>query len=245
MSNTHVAASLARAMAWVMYAACADPELASVQYEPGRAVPPWKAPASSEPRDAGHDAGHDAAPSLRTPDAADGMDWEDAGAQDLDAGADIVDAGESKDAATEAPPTVTACDFSVTTKPLGGRYAPKNIGAIWVERDDGVWVKTLAVWARTRLRYLTSYLAANTTRDKTDAITSATLRQHETHDVRWNLTDAAGETVPEGDYRIRVEVTDHDNTGEVLTVPFTKSDATLKLTPKENAHFADISLNCE
>jgi hypothetical protein len=43
--------------------------------------------------------------------------------------------------------TVTSLTFDVTTKAPGGRYQPRNVGAIWVEDSSGKLVKSLEVWA--------------------------------------------------------------------------------------------------
>ncbi|MBK9033260.1 MAG: hypothetical protein IPL61_18640 [Myxococcales bacterium] len=80
------------------------------------------------------------------------------------------------------PDAAAGCDTSplsalrivVRTTPFGGRYQPKNIGAIWIETASGQYVKTVKRWANRRLRYLTRYNAASGG-DITDAITGATL----------------------------------------------------------------------
>ena len=48
----------------------------------------------------------------------------------------------------------------MTTAPVGGRYQPRNIGAIWIEDNNGKLVKSLEVWAGIRRRYLTRYATA-------------------------------------------------------------------------------------
>ena len=41
-------------------------------------------------------------------------------------------------------------EFSVMTKPAGGKYAPRNVLAIWVADNEGNFVKTLDVQANKR-----------------------------------------------------------------------------------------------
>jgi hypothetical protein len=149
--------------------------------------------------------------------------------------------GEAASAADAAMPTA-AWMFRVTTVSQNGSFAPKNVGAIWVEDGGGAWVKTLAVWAGVSTRYLTQYCAANKTGNKVDAITSATLAEHETHAVAWDLSDADHEVVPDGDYQVLVEVTDHNGPGQLLTIPFTKSPAPVLTTPADTAYFHDVEL---
>jgi hypothetical protein len=208
-----------------------------VRFQSAKAKFPWRVSEAG----AG-DAGGDAALDASTLDSGEA----DAG-RILDAGAmDEEDAGEieERDAAPPKAKPVTACSFKVTTKSQGGRYAPKNIGAIWIERENGEWVKTLAQWAGVRLRYLPTYLKANTARNTMDAMTSATLRQHGSHEVKWNLSDGSGKPVPDGKYQVRVEVTDRDSTGQMLSLPFSKSSEALEIELDDNSYFVDVSLNC-
>jgi hypothetical protein len=109
--------------------------------------------------------------------------------------------------------------FSVLTHPVGGRFQPRNIGAIWIEDSGGKFVKTLAVWAATRARYLTKF-NAEAGANRVDAVTSATLFNHTTHNVTWNLKDVNGTAVPNGAYKVLVEVTDQDATGQFTEVDF-------------------------
>lgn len=155
----------------------------------------------------------------------------DAGTMTADAASPAVDAGPSA-------PLV----FSVTTSSQDGEFAPKNIGAIWIEDSSGAWVKTLAVWAGVSTRFLTSYCAANKTGNKVDAITSATLSAHKTHEATWDLTGADHKVVADGDYSVLVEATDHNGTGKLLTVPFHKADAPMMTAPADTPYFHGIEL---
>jgi hypothetical protein len=159
-------------------------------------------------------------------------------ASDADAGSMIADAAApSVDAGPSAPLV-----FSVTTVAQGGEFAPKNVGAIWIEDASGAWVKTLAVWAGVSTRFLTSYCAANKTGNKMDAITSATLAAHKTHQVTWDLTGADHKVVADGDYNVLVECTDHNGTGKLLTVPFHKAQAPMMSMPADTPYFHALEL---
>lgn len=135
----------------------------------------------------------------------------------------------------------SALTFRVLTAPVGGRYVPRNIGAIWIEREDGVFVKTLARWALTRAMYLRRFNTASAV-DVTDAITSATLELHEQHEVRWNLTDRGGAEVARGGYRLVVELTDRDSRGLSLEVPFELGSEAQLLRPVATPQFKDMEL---
>jgi len=148
----------------------------------------------------------------------------------LDAGVAKLDAGSLR--------------FEVMTAPVGGRFAPRNVGAIWIETEQGQFIKTLEVWAQTRARYLRRFQAASGG-DTTDAITSATLKKHEPHAVTWNLTDKDRQLVMDGNYRVALELTDKNGTGASHEVPFMLGTGPLLLTPADTAQFKQMQLRLE
>lgn len=239
-SRTAHARAVCFLLALMVCAACADSSstgtLVSFQ-SVKKSKAPWRV------SDAFADADMDAALEA----SLDGGEARDAAEAGVDAGTvEDEDGGESEehDAGTPMAKPISACTFKITTKSQSGRYAPKNIGAIWIERDNGEWVKTLKVWAGVRSRYLSTYLKTNTTRNTMDAVTSATLRQHGSHEAKWNLSDATGKPVPDGKYRLRVEVTDRDAMGQLLSLPFTRSSEAFEVTADDSDFFADVSFTC-
>jgi hypothetical protein len=143
--------------------------------------------------------------------------------------------------ATGPTPSVTSLSFQVTTSAAGGRYQPKNIGAIWVEDASGHVVKSLKVWAATRRRYLTGYLGAMAG-SSIDVTASATLSRHQTHSVTWNLKDRNGAVVSAGAYRVKMELTDADKTGKSNTVDFDTSMGAVSLSPSDAPSFGAMKL---
>jgi hypothetical protein len=115
---------------------------------------------------------------------------------------------------------------SVTTTAPGGRYQPRNVGAIWIADDAGAFVKSLDVWGNRRLSHVTAWNAATKAAgvpgNKVDAVSSATLTAHRTHNVTWNCEDYNGQVVPDGAYRVYFEVTDSNNSGPNHFETFTK-----------------------
>ena len=150
------------------------------------------------------------------------------------------------DASTPAPSgvTPTKLSFSVTTATLRGRYSPRNIYAIWVADAQGKFVKTLAKFAGIRARYLTGWNGA-AGGNVVDAVTGATVPNHGTRSVTWNLTDVSKKPVPDGEYKIVVELTDADKTGASASVPFSKGPAPVMLTPADQGSFSKMSLVLE
>ncbi len=147
--------------------------------------------------------------------------------------------GGMQDAPGGCPtPTVKALRVRVRTTAYGGRYAPKNIGAIWIENDAGAFIHTIDVWAKTRARWLVAWQDASDG-NRVDAISSATLSSHITHDRIWNM-QAGTCQIPAGNYRVVIETTDYDGKGATLVVPFTKGAAPSMVTAPDTAQFHDV-----
>jgi hypothetical protein len=138
-------------------------------------------------------------------------------------------------------PATLALTFDVTTVNQGGRYAPRNVGAIWIETQSNAFVKTLQVWAGTRGRYLTRF-NNEAGGSRVDAVTSATLRSYGMHSVTWDLTDVSGSAVSAGDYKVVIEVTDHDGAGKSADVPFTFSNEPMMLTPADQQYYTGMQI---
>lgn len=140
--------------------------------------------------------------------------------------------------------TVTA-----TTSSAGGNYSPKNIVAIWIEDEQGDFVKTLLAYAQTRKTHLNTWEAATTAAgspfNTVDAITGATKSSHATRSCSWNGTDVSGTLVPDGLYKIRMELTDKNGTGNFSTFTFTKGADPENLNPANVPSFSTISINWE
>jgi hypothetical protein len=187
------------------------------------------------------------------------------GSKRPDAGAKVVDSGKPRtaDAATTPPTdggtiaaqgdggttapgasTLTKLSFSVTTTTLRGRYSPRNIYAIWVTDAQGKFIKTLAKFAFIRARYLSGWNAASGG-NVVDAVTGATMSNHGTRLATWNFTDVAKKPVPDGDYKVVVEMTDADKTGASASIPFTKGAEPVKLMPADQGSFLEMSLVLE
>jgi hypothetical protein len=91
------------------------------------------------------------------------------------------------------------------------------VGAIWIADASGQFIKSLEVWGNRLLEHVTAWndatASAGAAENKVDAITSATLTAHRTHDVSWNCLDFDGQPVPDGSYRVYFEVTEANGSG--------------------------------
>ena len=145
-------------------------------------------------------------------------------------------------AQTSGTLTITA-----TTSSAGGNFAPKNIVAIWIEDEQGNFVKTLLAYAQNRKTHLNTWEASTTAAgspfNTVDAITGATRTSHATRTCTWNATDINGTLVPDGVYKVRLELTDKNSTGNYSTFTITKDTNPENQTPANVPSFSSISIN--
>jgi hypothetical protein len=156
----------------------------------------------------------------------------------------IVVAFSPVSAQTEGTLTVTA-----TTGNAGGNYAPKNIVAIWIEDEQGDFVKTLLAYAQTRKNHLNTWEASTTAAGSpfnvVDAITGATKSSHGTRTCTWNAKDVNSTLVADGNYTVRMELTDKNGTGNFSSFSFTKGPEDQTLNPLGVPSFSSISITWE
>jgi hypothetical protein len=134
--------------------------------------------------------------------------------------------------------------FDVTTASQGGRYQPKNIGAIWVQDATGRFMKSLEVWAGIRSRYLTKYSAARGGM-AVDVTASATLSGHRAHHATWNMKDRSGAAAAPGKYTLFVELTDADVTGKYTSVDFDTSLGPQTVNPPDASYYTNMKLQLQ
>lgn len=135
---------------------------------------------------------------------------------------------------------------TTTTSETGGNYAPRNIVAIWVENEQGEFVKTLLSYAQARKTHLNTWQAATTAAgtayNTTDAITGATRSNHGTRLCSWDATDYNGFTVADGTYYVWMELTDKNATGNYSSFAFIKDENPNSQTPDDVQSFSSTSI---
>lgn len=136
---------------------------------------------------------------------------------------------------------------SVITSSAGGNYAPKNIVAIWIEDSSGKFVKTLLAYANTRKTHLNTWESSTVTAGSafnvTDAISGATQSGHGTLTCQWNGKDYSGKLMTDGNYNVRMELTDKNGTGNIASFTFSKGPNAQKLSPPSVPSFSSVSLS--
>ncbi|MDP2173222.1 MAG: DUF2271 domain-containing protein [Candidatus Cloacimonadaceae bacterium] len=135
--------------------------------------------------------------------------------------------------------------FSVRTVTYNGAYAPRNSGAIWITNAQNQFVKTIKVWADTYRWTLIRWIASSN-QNTTGAVTSASYNSHQLHNITWNGKNHQNLEMPDGEYKINVEFTEHNataaNMGKYKQVPFMKGINPIDITIPNETYFRDMTL---
>lgn len=111
--------------------------------------------------------------------------------------------------------------FSVLTATNNATYSPRNVLAIWVKDSQGNFVISRKVMAGVRKQHLVKWVNSSNN-NSVNAITGATLQNHQQHTIIWDCRDALGNLVPDGQYEIWVEFTERNSAGGGAVGPSTK-----------------------
>jgi hypothetical protein len=143
----------------------------------------------------------------------------------------------------------TPCMLTVTfmTTPIGEHWKPANVGAAWIEDSSGTYIKTIERWAAIRSRSLYHWLdhACATSWPEMDAVSTATMPDHNAqHSSTWDGKDFNGRLVPDGMYRLFIEVTETEtNYGPMGMVDFEKGSSASMLQPPDAAPYKGLTLS--
>lgn len=149
---------------------------------------------------------------------------------------------ETEEGTEEEQPTVTGTlNLKFTTKATNGQFSPRHLLAVWITKQDGNFLKTLLLNAQNQhyIHYLgewNSYSNGN----KTDAITGATLSQHKEREITWDCLDVNGNTIPDGTYKVWIEMTEANANGPKYSFTFTKGAAKDSAKMPDQTYFKDI-----
>lgn len=91
--------------------------------------------------------------------------------------------------------------FDVVTTSYGGRFRPRNVGAIYVLSSGGSFVKTLSAWGTVELHNLSDWEQVSGG-NVVDAVTGATRANAGPASGSWDCTDTNHQPVQEGQYQV-------------------------------------------
>lgn len=132
--------------------------------------------------------------------------------------------------------------FVFTTVSFNGKYAPDNVGAVWVIDGGGAFVKTLEVWGTKRLQYVEKW-KSESGGSTVDAVTGATRSSHGSHEVVWDLKGLDGQVVADGPYQVVVEFTEHNAAGVWTLANLEKGTAPFEGAPPDTPYFVGQHLS--
>lgn len=137
----------------------------------------------------------------------------------------------------------------------GGEYGPRNVGAVWIETSSGAFVKTVERWAGVRAVHLTRwnqasggwpspfFFATAPSPDEMDVVSTATLRPHQAHHATWNGKNLNGEVVPDGSYRVVIEVNESNFLPSISAeISFEKGASPQTLSPPDTGPYSGLSI---
>lgn len=144
-----------------------------------------------------------------------------------------------------------ACNFrfDVTTVSYGGRFRPRNVGAIYIESASGGFVKTLNVWGTVELPMLTDWQQVSGG-NTVDAVTGATRPNAGLISGSWNCTDVNHQPVADGQYQVCCSFQEDDSlpffgpAPKKACVPFTKGAPFLQTAP-DQSYFTQMTLTMQ
>lgn len=148
--------------------------------------------------------------------------------------------------ACSGPQTEGNLVLKFKTTSYGGSYAQANIGAVWIENSDGDFIKTLQCWGDTQRMHLVHW-QAESGGNCIQAVTSATLSTHVSHETSWDCTDFHGDVVRDGMYSVCMEFTE-DNAyfrpekAKVLCIPFNKGKTAVQIACADTVFFKNVNL---
>lgn len=136
--------------------------------------------------------------------------------------------------------------FKINPVSHSGSYGTKHVVAIWIENSSGAFIKTKLEDASNKtIDHLATWTSKSNS-NVVDAVTGSTLTSYNPITVTWDGTDVSKTIVPDGDYKIWIEMAwDNSKTTAktVTSYDFAKSATIFNSTPASTAFFTDVSLN--
>lgn len=144
--------------------------------------------------------------------------------------------------------------FSFTQTAHTSYQATKNVMAVWIQSSTGAFVKTrarnagpstcdhLPTWSTNSGGVANNCMGTGC--NVSGATSGATLTNFSTRNFTWDGTDANGNLVADGVYKITIQSTWNHGTGSSVTTSynFTKGPNIDSQTPASDANFTNISL---
>jgi len=141
----------------------------------------------------------------------------------------------------------TAGNLNFTINPVAhnGSYGAKHVVAVWLENETGTFIKTkLKQASSSTIDHLATWTSKSNS-NVVDATSGATLTSYTPLTAIWNGTNVSGTVVPDGVYKIWIEMAWDDSKTTAKTVTsysFTKGTVASTVKPANTSLFTDVSL---
>jgi len=137
--------------------------------------------------------------------------------------------------------TAKGLTVSVVTRTPEGFYSANNVIAIWIEDNSGTFIKTLTVYSDGYKKDLSVWEDASKGNLKDAIIGTCRTNYGRIHGF-WNGTDVNGDQVPDGDYKVCMELNNKKEFNRYTSFDFTKGPDVEILTPENETGFTSISI---
>ncbi len=135
---------------------------------------------------------------------------------------------------------------SVTTTSYGGQFAPKNVFAVWIEKEDGSYVQSLGAWARNYKSKLQRWYSKSNkgSQGMTDAITGASRMNHSNVPaLTWEIADIANQPASNGIYNIYFELNETNGPSKTTTAQIQMSETPQVLGTNNASNINNIQIS--
>ena len=139
-------------------------------------------------------------------------------------------------------------DITVRTTTHNGQYAPIHCFALWITTDQDTFVKTVERKALSYMQHLVKFMQM-TGGNSVGAVTGASLNTHITHNVSWNGQNYSGADMPDGIYRLYIELTESNSAngsipdGPWTMIEFEKSATGYSNTYANQTNYHDLAID--
>lgn len=152
---------------------------------------------------------------------------------------------DSVDTDENNTPVKVSMTVLVSTTSYNGQYAPRNVFAVWIEKEDGSYVKSLGRWAQKYRSKLQRWYSksGNGSQGMTDAITSASRMNHgNVPALVWTIDDIADQPSTDGIYNIYFELNETNGGSKTTTAKIQISETPQVLSTNNASNINNIQI---
>ncbi|HPM48003.1 MAG TPA: DUF2271 domain-containing protein [bacterium] len=142
-------------------------------------------------------------------------------------------------------PIPVTMSLSVTTTSYNGSYAPRNVFAVWIEKEDGSYIKTLGAWARNYKSKLQRWASKSNygSNGMVDAVTGASRMNHNpVPELTWKIDDIAFQPAENGIYNVYFELNETNSGSKSTTAKIQISESSEVIKANNTTNIKDIQI---